>query len=123
MSYREEFPKFDPATMPALPAEWLDNSWHNDTMPHFDHAECPLSIWIDYLDPADREHQEGCRFSVYRLDGDGQFADDGLPVLQTDDWSAVLTLVNEQIEEIQKHCHHRSDSRGRCIDCGAFIEE
>jgi hypothetical protein len=33
MSYRQEFPNFDPATMPEIPTGWEDISWHNDACP------------------------------------------------------------------------------------------
>jgi hypothetical protein len=45
MSYREEFPDFDPAAMPAIPQHWGDTSWHNDACPSFDAGNGPAAGW------------------------------------------------------------------------------
>lgn len=82
MTYREQFPDFDPATMPAIPATWADRSWRNDNCPSFQSGE--WTIWVDYAEPAQREHG-GPRYHV----------ECGLGYVReaTDDWAAVLARV------------------------------
>jgi hypothetical protein len=89
-TYRTEFPTFDPATMPAIPATWLDTSWHNDTCPSF---QCgALRIFVDYAEPEHREIAETPRYSVHLWEGD-------YPVLLvSDDWAEVLAFVAATLE-------------------------
>lgn len=82
MSYRTAFPDFDPATMPAIPAGWNDQSWRNDACPSFVTGE--YTVWIDYADPAKRENG-GPRFRVE--------CGLGFERLATDEWAAVLAWV------------------------------
>jgi hypothetical protein len=35
MSITTEFPDFPIASIPQLPADWIDSSWHNDENPSF----------------------------------------------------------------------------------------
>lgn len=86
MTYRTEFPDFDAATMPAIPADWTDTSWHNDTCPSF--SVNGLRIFVDYADPAMREVPECERYSVHT-------DDDGRDICYGDDWAAVLRAVEE----------------------------
>jgi len=92
MTYRTEFPDFDPATMPAIPAEWRDASWHNDTCPSFmigQEDRPTLQIFVDYLKPEDREFRDRPRFSILgerAIDADGGS-------LASDDWSEILAFV------------------------------
>ena len=90
MTYRTEFPDYPPESMPAIPAGWIDTSWHNDTCPSFQVGENGPQVYVDYLNPARREI-EGCpRFTVIVYDeNDEQMP----PLLETDDWSAVLQLL------------------------------
>jgi hypothetical protein len=91
MSYLTEFPDFDAATMPAIPEGWTDTSWHNDTCPSFNTGKGHI-VFIDFADIALREIQEEYpRFTV-RADPDHANSDDEL--LSTDDWAAVLALVD-----------------------------
>jgi hypothetical protein len=85
-----EFPDYDVKTLPPIPDGWLDTSWHNNSAPSFESNG--YNVWIDYLDPALRECNEGARFIVHKLDDDGAFKD-GDPVIVTDDWDAVLAVV------------------------------
>ena len=62
MSYQTEFSDFPAADMPAIPAGFTDESWHNDACPRFDNAELGLTLWIDFLNPAERETAGGTRF-------------------------------------------------------------
>lgn len=84
-TYRTEFPDFDPATMPAIPSTWSDDSWSKESCPAFTCGE--LRIFIDYADPQDREIADTLRFSVHLWAGDYPMA------FQGDDWSDVLAFV------------------------------
>lgn len=85
MTYRTEFPDFDPATMPAIPAGWTDQSWHNDVCPSFTVFD-GVRVFIDYADPALREFPEGERFSLHVGDRAAPFC--------TDDWAKLLEAVS-----------------------------
>lgn len=89
MTYRTEFPDFDPATMPAIPAGWRDQSWHNDLCPSFNAGNGKV-VFIDFADPAQREMKEGARFVVLR---DPELDDCNDTMFQSDDWEAVLAFV------------------------------
>lgn len=100
-TFRTEFPEFDPATMPAIPADWTDCSWHNDTCPSFiaagvqDYAApgwWTVSVFVDFLATADREFPGTPRFQVV-------FNDDGgaRGLFATDDWSDVLDGVADVV--------------------------
>lgn len=93
-SYRDEFPDFPAADMPAIPEGFTDQSWHNDVCPHFIHEASGVVIWIDYADPAQREIPAYERFRVQQcvdLDPDrGWLAGGGeLELFETDDWAVV----------------------------------
>lgn len=88
MTYRTEFPDFDPATMPAIPADWRDTSWRNETCPCF--ATKGLSIFVDYVDPEQREFPECERFTVHDLSVNN--TEDSV-LYYSDDWAAVLAFV------------------------------
>ena len=92
MTYQTEFPDYDPATLPDIPAGWTDTSWHNNTAPSFQTPDDRFSVWIDYLDPQLRECQGGPRFLVHELAPEGHFTTDEA-LLETDDWSEVLQFV------------------------------
>jgi hypothetical protein len=94
MTFQTEFPDFPAADMPAIPAGWEDASWHNNSAPSFI-APGGFNVWIDYLDPANREFDGGKRFLVNKLDADGCFTNDD-PDLETDDWSEVLAFIAER---------------------------
>ena len=80
------FPDYDPATLPAIPANWRDTSWHNDMCPSFAYG-C-VQVFIDYADPEMRESASGYRYGV------GYWhEDDFVHVAETDDWNVVLAVV------------------------------
>jgi hypothetical protein len=82
-----EHPEFDLATLPAIPENWEDTSWHNDTCPSWQ-APNGLRIFVDYADPEQREIPECERFSVHH-DTDG-----GVDIIAFgDDWSEILLAV------------------------------
>lgn len=89
MTYKTEFPTM--TAMPAIPADWLDTSWHNDVCPSFlvtgdEWSGYGVRVWVDSERPEDRECG-GARFAMDRNTGDhtpnGAF-------LETDDWQEVL---------------------------------
>jgi len=63
MAYSDEFPDFDPTTLPAIPPTWTDTSWHNDACPSF-FTETGFTVFVDYQKAASREHPETKRFTV-----------------------------------------------------------
>jgi hypothetical protein len=88
MTYQTEFPDYTDA-LPALPAGFVDTSWHNDSCPSFTHDGLKLRIAIDYVDAAKREMGDGPRFYVTE-EGHDYTPDD---LLATDDWREVEALV------------------------------
>jgi hypothetical protein len=89
MTYREEFPDFDPATMPSIPAGWTDQSWHNDTCPSFNTGNGKV-VFVDFADVSLREWNDGKRFNVHV---DPEVADHNEVLLETDDWQQILKFV------------------------------
>ena len=55
MSYKSEFPDYDGEFY--LPDGWVDNSWHNDTMPRaiLEVGDAIYSIWQDFVNVSNRE--------------------------------------------------------------------
>jgi hypothetical protein len=117
--FQQEFPDFPAADMPAIPAGFVDTSWHNDVCPSFTSDSAGLIIWIDYLDPANREF--GAKYHRFDIMQQDCGVERGGESLMTDDWAEVERFVAAQIEAKQARCQHRDDGRGRCIDCGAFL--
>lgn len=91
MTFRTEFPDFDPATLPAIPAGWTDQSWHNDACPCFNAGNGKV-VFIDYADPTLREWPEGKRFTVQ---GDPEMVDHNDVLFETDDWAELLKAVTQ----------------------------
>ena len=91
MQYQVAFPDYDPATLPLIPADWIDTSWANATCPSFK-APNGLEVYVDYLDPQQRECAE-CgeseRFSVLRHLQSGGVQE----LLHSNDWQAVVSFV------------------------------
>lgn len=94
--WASEFEDFPAEDMPPIPQGWTDTSWHNDAAPSFTaHTfadESYLRVWVDYADPKQRE-LSGTRFWVALYSADASVRGDGLPLLETDDWSDVLRTV------------------------------
>lgn len=83
-TYRTEFPDFDPATMPALPAHFEDHSWNQDTCPIFSSEWCGVNVGIDYADKTLREYEDGTRFFASHVCGEE---------INTDNWNDVLAFI------------------------------
>lgn len=81
-TWQTEFSDFD--DMPAIPENWKDISWHNDSCPSFECGE--LLIFVDYADPEKREVATPFRFVVVN----DPMAE---AILETDDWAEVLAAV------------------------------
>jgi hypothetical protein len=95
MTYQKEFPDYPPADMPAIPAGFVDTSWHNNNAPSFENRALGLSIWIDFADPQMRDCEGSERFIVNEVKSDGVFKSDEA-ILCTNDWADVLALVAER---------------------------
>jgi hypothetical protein len=85
-SFTVEFPAFDTATMPVIPENWIDVSYHNDACPSFD-TQKGLIVFVDFEDLHEREFFEGERFNLINSED----CDD--TVFSSDDWKAVLDFV------------------------------
>lgn len=116
--WRKEFPADY-----AVPAEierlvrfgYVDDvSWHNDAMPSFDHwnpvSRTGFKVWVDHVNPAERENDGWTRFAVYPLLTDGpadpvtgdqayQMGEQAL--LTTDDLPQLLAFVAEQMHGLK----------------------
>jgi hypothetical protein len=103
-----EFPDFDYDIAPLiaqLPAGWVDNSWHNDTMPcAVLNGVDSLVLWFDWADPEMSEH------AIHRISGDVKRFDlcdhEGVVWFQTDSWDemrqwieANSTRINNYVKE------------------------
>lgn len=87
-----EFPDYDQATLPAIPATFADSSWHNNSAPSFESRKLQVSAWVDYAEESQREHEGGKRFTLCLLDERGAFASD-TPAAESDDWQEILAHV------------------------------
>ena len=89
-----EFFEFDQATLPEIPADWWEYSWHNDTCPSFGPREYQdgqpfTQVYIDWADPAERESARGDgRFMIVVTDADGDHDPSG--DFASDDWAEIL---------------------------------
>jgi hypothetical protein len=89
---RVEFPSYDVSTLPASLSSWTDISCGNDSCPSFKAPGRNAILYVDYANPADREHEGCCRFSLHRTDAEGCLTDDE-PIVQTDDFEIVESAV------------------------------
>lgn len=85
----DAFPDFDQDSLPIIPSDWTDVSFHNDACPCF---EAPgFYVFIDYPQSWQRETPGGHRFTIFDVD-DQNFLKD--VHLETDVWAEVLALFN-----------------------------
>jgi len=97
-TWRSEFPDFPAATMPEIPAGFADTSWHNDACPSFTSDACELRLWVDFLDPAQREHPESkSRFYLQPQRAGVEISGDGL---LSNDWQEVLAFIAAKRETL-----------------------
>lgn len=103
-NWKTEFPEFAESDMPAIPAEWLDSSWHNDACPSFEVMRGGegdsnyefARVWIAESDPAQREFPESPRFQVSFENGKRGAQDElnGFSIgIASDNWQEILAYV------------------------------
>jgi hypothetical protein len=91
MSWRDQFPDFPAADIPAdIPAAWRDKSWRYDACPSWlicGHALSDmLSIFIDEAEPSARSWgPDGKRFSINLTTGEAEQS-----LFVSDDWAVTL---------------------------------
>lgn len=89
-----EFFDFPTNTLPPIPRQWSDQSWHNDACPSFN-TETGLVVWINYLVVTEREWEGIKRFTVQNDPNTTSNCDS---LLDTDDWEEVLVFVAAHTE-------------------------
>jgi len=90
MGIAEAFPDYPLDSLPAIPAGWLDVSWHNDNCPSY--MVAGLQVFIDYATQEMREHKGEARFLIVCTDSDAT-------LLASDDWQAVIDFVDDRIAD------------------------
>jgi hypothetical protein len=85
-----EFPDYPADSLPAIPADWEPQHWHNDACPSWN-AGRGMSVYVDYADQEMRECGGDNRYCVLQ-----ESMDDCSPDcwLSTDSWTDVLAFVN-----------------------------
>lgn len=94
--YQTEFPDFPAADMPAIPATFVDTSWHNDMCPSFTSDEIGLLLWVDYLDPSKRKFQDSqgnASYPRFSVQSQAHGIETSGPHLDTDDWTDVIAFI------------------------------
>jgi hypothetical protein len=91
MTYRDAFPNYSPAEMPAIPAGFFDTSWHNDACPSFTSDPLGLTLWVDYAEPAARDYPTLPR---YRLESQCAGVEVSGFHLETDDFALILSAIS-----------------------------
>ena len=89
MPYQDAFPRF---TLDVeIPAGFVDCSNAQDEMPHWEHQEYPLALWIADAAPENWEIAERMRFALYRTGNPEQDANAECKelLIETDDWDAL----------------------------------
>jgi hypothetical protein len=90
MTYQTEFPDFDASTMPEIPADFVDCSWHNDTCPSFYNEKLSMYIYVDYADKLLREFKESERFGLAVIGNDN---DEVIFETSSDDYDYILSNI------------------------------
>lgn len=94
--WQRQFSDYPRGDMPAIPAGWIDTSWHNDTSPSFQVATGPMGepvqIWIDHPDRAQREVPGIARFLLTRRGPD----DDMEEIHAGEDWNDALEHASRE---------------------------
>ena len=78
----ESFPDYDLSTLPPIPSDWRDVSWHHDVCPSWQYEG--FQIFIDHEEQSEREFANK-RFSII---GDKPWRE----FLSSDDWLHVQTF-------------------------------
>lgn len=97
--YKVEFPDFGEMDV-EIPADFADVSWGNESCPCFLSESAQAFLWVDYADPALREHEGMPRFTLGVAE-DGQHpVDMREPLCATDDWAVLLQAVEARRTEM-----------------------
>jgi hypothetical protein len=91
MNWRDEFPDYSPAEMPAIPPGFDDTSWRNNVCPSFTSDPLGLTLWIDYAAPAEREFPTWPR---YRLESQEAGVEVSGFYLESDDFALILAAIS-----------------------------
>jgi hypothetical protein len=83
-TYKTEFPEFNAAELPPIPATWEDVSWKNDTCPSWATPN-GFRVYVERLEPKDREDEAYTRFSLQH-DERGHYTD-------TDNWLEITSTI------------------------------
>lgn len=91
-----EFPNFDPATLPEIPAGFFPAHWHNEICPRWQFGEDAETanpiLWIEDADPEKREFHDGKRFMLHWL-ANPPDSNEEWCVEYTDDWQQILSAL------------------------------
>lgn len=80
-----------------------DNSWGNETCPHFDNEELLLTIWVDFDSPTDREWEDGKKYTVVEILNWEERENATSSVFETDNEEELKTFCREwQLHKIMK---------------------
>ncbi len=88
--FQKEFPDFDPATLPSIPAGFEDVSWHNDSCPSFLNEAAGLIIFVDFANPAVRENPDTKRFCLNVWEN----GNTNESLAYSDDWQDILAAID-----------------------------
>lgn len=80
-----------------LPDGFVDDSYGNDVCASILSKELKLKIFIDDVNPENREIADSKRFTMLQTNEDGEiltYNHDGGFCFETDDWSEVLKAIN-----------------------------
>lgn len=80
-----EFPDYPLESLPAVPSDWTDESWGNDTCPSWT-TPTGIHVFVDYPDESMREMPGGSRYTVMEYGA-------GEPIAHTDNWAEVLYIA------------------------------
>lgn len=90
MTYQIEFPDFDASTMPEIPADFIDQSWHNDVCPSFYNEKLSMTLYVDYADKQLREFTNSERFTLTVIGNDN---DEVIFETSSDDYDYILSAI------------------------------
>ncbi|AOR76522.1 hypothetical protein [Novosphingobium resinovorum] len=89
--FQREFPDYPAASLPVIPAHWIDESWRNEACP-FWQISPSMGVYVDYPDATQREFPENERFIIVPLDNRQHCDGEGRA---TDEWRDVLAAEYE----------------------------
>jgi len=87
---KTEFPDYDTATLPEIPADFVDGSWHNDACPSWINEDLSLHLYVDYADPSQRDAPTWPRFCLLWIDGN----EEPHTIASGDDWQVILDAID-----------------------------